>query len=186
MYHTNPARSLELPKPNHAMPQDGYRQVGSVWSIEGQGFAACISEDANQPEWWGDQIASLMVRIVTGNMQDEMDRKTALSIVLTGYENALRQPPEDMKLFASRYDWFIARRTIEAISIWHAPGNETLALWRNDLFDEPYWWGVACASLTHEVVETLWVEREEQRQAIIDALTPPYFARLAEAQVAFE
>jgi hypothetical protein len=186
MNWTHPARGRVLTLPKHVMPQDGYRQLGSVWCLNGQRFAACISDTANQPEWWGEQIAATMEQIVCTNIDGERERKASLGAILASYHDVLGQPSEEMRFFASRFDWMNATSSFEVISIWHSSEGQTLTLLFDDLFDEPHGWGLPCAALTHEVVETLCVERQEQRQQIIEALTPPYSARLSKARMEFE
>lgn len=179
------ARGRTLRMPNHVMPQDGYRQLGSVWYLTDERFAACISDAAIDPSLWGEQIASLMGQIVCANIDGNGDQKAALQIILSGYRDALAQAG-GMRHFASRFDWDNAKDSMEVVSLWYSPNGLTLRVVANNSLVTPYFWGIACAALTHEVVETLSVEREEEKHSTFDSLMPAFNAHLKQASLAFK
>lgn len=174
------ARNRALRLPDRVMPQDGYRQLASVWFLDGERFAACISDDALDPNWWGEQIANLMEQITFLTVARRDDQKQVLGTIFSGCKQSLISA-EARRHFASRFDWSEAQNCVEIISIWASPNANIIRVTSNDFLGEDYFWGVACAALIDEAVETICVELEEYKQEIVNKLMSSFNARLMQA-----
>lgn len=182
----HPLRSRALDLPITVMPQDGYRQLASVWHISGRRFAACISDDANSPNWWGDQIAGLMEHLVMQHLITVVERRGGLDILSATYQDALTVRQDEHPTFATRFDWASAEQSAEIIAVWAAPQSPTLLITSREAFNTTSLWGVAIAALTSEIVNTLADERGDDAQRVFLSLTATFESGLAKAYAAFE
>jgi hypothetical protein len=182
----HPLRSHALELPSTVMPQDGYRQLASVWHISGPRFAACIWEDAKSPIWWGTQIAGLMEHLVMQHLTTVVERKGGLDILSSAYQDALTVREEEHPSFATRFDSFGAEQSAEIIAVWAAPQSPTVLITSREAFNTTSLWGVAIAALTSEIVDTLADERGEPAQQVFLSLTAAFESGLAEAYTVIE
>lgn len=180
-FHARYSHALRLP--DHVTREDGYFQLASVWGLDGPAFAPCISDIANQPDKWGGQIAALMEQLAIDLFSTPAEREACLDVMADAYRDALTVDKIDNPAFATRYDWANAEQGMEIIAVYvsSVKGTVPIRLTCDATVLSPAHWGLALASLTHEIVDTLAAERGEAHQKVFLPLDATYQARMAKA-----
>lgn len=145
------SRPFCLELPSHIRPNDGYRQAGSVWWIEDGRYAPCISPQAQNPRWWGEQLASAIGNGACDFAEtDGMSVSDALKLSVSGFNQMIVAYNHGKfgAWSASRSAWADSPRKFEVISLWaDGSGNPVLTLAK----------GHSCGSLIGQQVACLLI-----------------------------
>ena len=186
---SHPARHLALKLPPDVMPQDGFRQAGSVWCLHDERFSPCISPLAQNLKWWGATLADSM-ELATRNYCRHLGGRSeqVLGLVLDGLNQILaEQNAGNLKAWsANRFEWAESTGKFEALAIWASPNGQAILSIKDDVFNHPNSWGNLLGILMIESVETLADELEIERPEVISEIGSSFRERLAIVQLKFQ
>ena len=185
----HPARQMALQLPSDVMPQDGFRQAGSVWCLSDERFSPCISPLAQNLTWWGQQLAAgmeLSARSFCRHRGGE--KENVLATILDGFNKVISsQNDGNVRAWsAGRAEWADSPGKLEAFAIWAEPDGKTILSIKEDIFNHPASWGSMLGTLMIETVETLADELHIDRPHAINVISASFRKHFNVVQLTFQ